>query len=62
MSDLAHMHFILEVADLSSSVEKLKQQGAEVVSPQPVNLPDAYRYSQGCLIRDSDRHAMLLVM
>ena len=61
ISDLAHMHIILEIEAIESALEQLKQAGVEIVSPDWVNFPETYRYHQGCLIRDPDGHALLLV-
>ncbi|PZD73240.1 hypothetical protein C1752_02399 [Acaryochloris thomasi RCC1774] len=60
-SDLAHMHIILETEEIESALEQLKQADVEIVSPHWVNFPDTYRFRRGCLIKDPDGHALLLV-
>lgn len=61
MSDLAHLHIILETNNIEQLVDKLQQQGVEVVSPHIIEFSDSYRYNRGCLIKDPNGHALLLV-
>ncbi len=61
ISDLAHMHFILEVDNIEQILDPLKQQGVKVISPNLIQFPESYRYRQGCLIKDPNGHALLLV-
>ncbi len=58
--DLAHRHVVLGVEQLGQTIDYLRAQGVDVISPHPVDLPDAYGYSQGCLIKDPDGHRLLL--
>ncbi|MEM8832328.1 MAG: VOC family protein [Cyanobacteria bacterium P01_G01_bin.19] len=61
INDLAHMHYVMEVADLQSSWNELKQREVEIVSPDIVEFPDSYRYDKGFLIKDPSGHALLIV-
>ena len=60
--DIAHMQVELVVDDIEQAVDTLKQNQVEFVSPGLVKLPDADFFRQGCLIKDPNGHAMLLIM
>lgn len=60
--DIAHMQVELVVDDIEKAVDILKQNQVEFVSPKLVKFPDADFFRQGCLIKDPDGHAMLLIM
>ncbi|MGF1513226.1 MAG: VOC family protein [Elainellaceae cyanobacterium] len=60
-SDLPHRHTVLAVDSPEEILDKLRQRGAVVVSPQPIDLPEAYRYSRGSLVNDPDGHSLLIV-
>lgn len=61
ISDLAHRHLILEVDDLTATFNQLKRQGTAMISSDVVELPAAYPYNQGALIKDPNGHVLLLV-
>lgn len=61
--DIAHMQIELVVNDIQQVVEILQQNGVEFVSSQIVQFSDSsFPYSQGCLVKDPDGHAILLIM
>lgn len=60
--DIAHMQVELVVDDIEKAVDILKQNQVEFVSPKLVKFPDADFFRQGCLIKDPNGHAMLLIM
>lgn len=59
MKDLPHRHLVLDVDSLN--LHGLNHHKITIVSPGIVQLPDAYRYSRGVLIKDPDGHSLLLV-
>jgi catechol 2,3-dioxygenase-like lactoylglutathione lyase family enzyme len=61
-SDIAHLQVELVVNDLEQAIERLRQNQVQFVSSQLVHLSDsAMPYSQACLVKDPNGHAMLLV-
>ncbi|WP_414620338.1 hypothetical protein [Calothrix sp. CCY 0018] len=56
------MQVELVANDIERAVDILKQNQVEFVSPQLVQFPKTYFYRQGCLIKDPNGHAMLLIM
>ena len=60
--DIAHMQLELVVGDIEQAVDILKQNQVEFVSPGLVKFPDADFFRQGCLVKDPNGHAMLLIM
>ena len=62
ISDLAHLHFVMEVPELAKTIDQLRQQEVEFISPRAIEFPDSYRYQEGCLIKDPNGHAILLVV
>lgn len=61
INDLPHLHYVMEVNNLSLTIDRLKNQQVKFISPQAVKFPKSYRYSQGCIIQDPNGHAILLV-
>ena len=61
INDLPHLHYVMEVNDFSQSIDRLQEQKVEFISPQAIEFPNSYRYSQGCFIKDPSGHALLLV-
>lgn len=59
--DIASVQVELVVNDIEQAVAKLRQNGVQFISPQIVQLKDPCPYSQGCLIKDPNGHAMLLI-
>ncbi|MEH2236840.1 VOC family protein [Nostoc sp.] len=60
--DIAHMQIELVVNDIEQAVEILRQNGIQFVSSRLVQFTDsASPYSQGCLVKDPDGHAILLI-
>ncbi|MEH1934544.1 MAG: VOC family protein [Nostoc sp.] len=60
--DIAHMQIELVVNDIEQAVEILRQNGVQFVSPRVVQFTDsASFYRQGCLVKDPDGHAILLI-
>ncbi len=61
--DIAHMQVELVVNDIEQAVDTLRQKGVQFVSPRLVQFTDSSRpYRQGCLVKDPNGHAMLLVV
>ncbi|KOP25922.1 glyoxalase [Hapalosiphon sp. MRB220] len=62
-SDISHMQIELVVNNLQQLVDKLQQNQVQFVSPRIVQLSDrSFPYKQGCLIKDPDGHAILLIV
>ena len=61
MSDIAHLHYVMEVRDLSETVKQLRDRDVKFISPQAIEFPNSYGYDQGCWIEDPNGHAILLV-
>ncbi|NQE36277.1 VOC family protein [Microcoleus asticus] len=60
--DIANMQIELVVNDIDQAVEMLRQNRIEFVSSRVVEFTDSsFPYSQGCLIKDPDRHGVLLI-
>ncbi len=60
--DIAHMQVELVVDDIEKALDTLKQNQVEFVSPGLVKFPDADFFPQGCLVKDPNGHAMLLII
>jgi catechol 2,3-dioxygenase-like lactoylglutathione lyase family enzyme len=59
--DIAHIQVELVVNNIQQVVEQLRSKGVRFVSAQLVQLSTAMPYRQGCLVKDPNGHAMLLV-
>lgn len=60
--DIAHMQVELIVNDIEQAVDMLRENGVEVVSSRVVEFADSScPYRQGCLVKDPDGHALLLI-
>ena len=60
--DIAHMQIELVVNNLEQLVDKLRRNGVEFVSSRIVQFSDrSFPYKQGCLVKDPDAHAVLLI-
>jgi len=60
--DIAHMQIELVVNDIEQAVDILRQNGVQFVSPRLVQFTDSScPYRQGCLVKDPNGHAMLLI-
>ncbi|MDZ8134862.1 MAG: VOC family protein [Nostoc sp. DedQUE04] len=60
--DIAHMQIELVVNNLEQLVDKLRRNGVEFVSSRIVQFADSTSpYRQGCLVKDPDGHAILLI-
>lgn len=59
--DIAHLQIELVVNDLEQAVQQLRQHNVQFVSSQLVQLPSSDPYRQGCLIKDPNGHAVLLL-
>ncbi len=60
--DIAHIQIELVVNNLEQLVDKLRRNGVEFVSSRIVQFSDrSFPYQQGCLVKDPDGHAILLV-
>ena len=60
--DIANMQIELVVNDIEQAVEMLRQNGIEFVSSRVVKFTESCcTYSQGCLVKDADRHSILLI-
>jgi len=61
-SDISHMQIELVVNNIESLVDKLQQNGVQIVSSRIVKFSDrAIPYSQGCSVKDPDGHIILLI-
>jgi len=60
--DIAHMQIELVVNDIEQAVDILLQNKVQFVSPRLVQFTDSlFTYRQGCLVKDPNGHAMLLL-
>lgn len=60
--DIAHVQIELVVNNLEQLVDKLRQHGVQFVSSRIVQFTDSsFPYRQGCLVKDPDGHAILLI-
>ena len=59
IKDIPHLHYVIEVEDLAGGMDRLRSQ-VKCISSEAITLPE-YRYDWGCLIADTDGHAVLLV-
>lgn len=59
--DIANVQVELVVNDIEQAVEQLRQNGVQFVSSQLVQFTSSMPYRQGCLVKDPNGHAMLLV-
>ncbi|MEH1765312.1 MAG: VOC family protein [Nostoc sp.] len=60
--DIAHMQIELVVNNLEPLVDKLRRNGVQFVSSRIVQFADSTSpYRQGCLVKDPDGHAILLI-
>ncbi len=61
--DTAHIQVELVVNDIEQAVETLRQNGVQIVSSQIVQFSDrSFPHRQGCLVKDPDGHAILLIV
>ena len=60
--DIAHIQIELVVNNLEQLVDKLRRNGVQFVSSRIVQFSDrSFPYKQGCLVKDPDGHAILLI-
>ncbi|MFN6480726.1 VOC family protein [Nostoc sp. DedQUE07] len=60
--DIAHIQIELVVNNLEQLVDKLRRNAVEFVSSRIVQFADSTSpYRQGCLVKDPDGHAILLI-
>lgn len=59
--DLASMQVQLVVDDIPSAVDTLRENKVTIISPKIIDFPDSYPYRQGCLVKDPNGHAMMLI-
>lgn len=60
--DIAYMQIEFVVNNLELLVDKLQQNGVQFISPRIVQFADnLFPYKQGCLVKDPDGHAVLLI-
>ncbi|MEH1910506.1 MAG: VOC family protein [Nostoc sp.] len=61
-SDIAKVQIELVVNDIEQAVDILRQNGVQFVSSGIVQFTDSsFPYRQGCLVKDPDGHAILLI-
>ncbi|MEH2058139.1 MAG: VOC family protein [Nostoc sp.] len=61
--DIAHMQIELVVNNLEQLVDKLRCNGVQFVSSRIVQFSDrSFPYRHGCLVKDPDGHAILLIV
>ncbi|MFN6529104.1 VOC family protein [Nostoc sp. ChiSLP03a] len=60
--DIAHIQIELVINNLEQLVDKLRRNGVQFVSSRIVQFSDrSFPYRQGCLVKDPDGHAILLI-
>jgi catechol 2,3-dioxygenase-like lactoylglutathione lyase family enzyme len=59
--DIPHLQVELVVNHIEQTLEELRQNGVQFVSQRLVSFAENSPYIQGCLVRDPNGHAMLLV-
>ncbi|MEI1374631.1 VOC family protein [Nostoc sp. UHCC 0926] len=60
--DIARVQIELVVNDIEQTVEILRQNGVQFVSPRIVRFADnTSPYQRGCVVKDPDGHAILLI-
>jgi catechol 2,3-dioxygenase-like lactoylglutathione lyase family enzyme len=60
--DIAHLQVELVVNDIEQAVQQLRQHGVRFVSAQSIRFVNpSVPYRQGCLVKDPNGHAMLLI-
>lgn len=59
--DIVHRQVQLVVDDIHSAVDILRENGVKIISLKIIDFPDSYPYRQGCLVKDSNGHAMMLI-
>ncbi len=59
--NIATMQIQLVVEDIDLAVSTLQQKGVEIISPKIIKFPNSYPYSQACIIKDPNGHAMMLI-
>jgi catechol 2,3-dioxygenase-like lactoylglutathione lyase family enzyme len=59
--DIAHVQMEFVVNDLAQIIDLLRQNSVQFVSPQLVQFPSPMPYRQGCLVKDPNGHAVLLI-
>lgn len=59
--DIAYVQLELFVNNIEQAVEMLQLFGVQLVSPGIVHINSSMPYCQGCLVKDSNGHAMLLI-
>jgi catechol 2,3-dioxygenase-like lactoylglutathione lyase family enzyme len=60
--DIAHLQVELVVNNIEQAVQQLRQHGVQFVSTQSVQFANpSLPYRQGCLVKDPNGHAMLLI-
>jgi len=60
--DIAHMQVELVVNDIEQAMDMLRQNGVQFVSPRVQFTDSSCPYRQGCLVKDPNGHAMLLIV
>lgn len=59
--DIAHVQLELFVNNIEQAVEILRQNGVQFVSSEVVHIDSAIPDRKGCLVKDPNGHAMLLI-
>ena len=59
--DIASMQVQLVVEDIDLAVNTLRENGVEIISPKIIQFPDSYAYSQACIVKDPNGHAIMLI-
>ncbi|WP_319419659.1 VOC family protein [Pleurocapsa sp. FMAR1] len=59
--DIASMQVQLVVKDIDLAVNTLRENGVEIISPKIIQFPNSYPYSQACIVKDPNGHAMMLI-
>lgn len=59
--DIAHLQVELVVSDLQQVIEQLHSNGEKFVASQLVQFGPEMHYRKGCLVKDPNGHAMLLI-
>ena len=59
-NDIAHVHAVLEVDDITAVAAQLQRRNVAFISPEVVSV-NGMGYGKGLMVKDPDGHALLLV-
>ena len=59
--DIVTMQVQLMVDDIDLAVNTLAENGVKIISPKIIKFPNSHPYSQACIVKDPNGHAMMLI-